>query len=223
MAKEAIQNTTLASALVDAQRAISAVGKDATNSHHKYAYVSAEAMIGAARTALGGAGLALVRHSVQLHMEMQPPIITSSYALIYASGERMDFLDQPWFVLEGNGRPLDKAMAGALTTSMAYFLRDLLLIPKEDESEVDRRDDTQHKGGTLGVSGAVSLRRKLSDSSIQLRTLVTAMSSYGINVPDDVAQWDAALLPRIMSWIAARKNQASELQDPIQQSDSGSD
>jgi hypothetical protein len=38
-----------------------------------------------------------------------------------------------WPIIPEKGRPWDKAHAGALTSSLAYFLRDLLLMPRVEE------------------------------------------------------------------------------------------
>ena len=70
-------------------------------------------------------------------------MLLSSFRLDHESGESRDFLQLPWPILEGNGRPFDKALAGALTTQQAYFVRDLLQMPKEDENEIDRRNDKE--------------------------------------------------------------------------------
>jgi hypothetical protein len=50
----------LASALVRAILACKAVEHDAKNQHHQYAYTSSEAILGEARAALAGAGLAVI-------------------------------------------------------------------------------------------------------------------------------------------------------------------
>ena len=196
----------IAKAIVAAQRGIHMVAKDATNQHHKYAYVSAEQMIEASRKALLGAGLALLRTAARLSTIEGMPIVSCDYLLLHEGGESMEFKELPWLVIEGNGRPLDKAMAGALTTSMGYFLRDLLLIPKGDEAEVDKRDDTQHKVAVLGVTGAVTLRKKLRTAEVEIQELVDVMrEKAGIDVPEDMAQWDKTLLPRIDKWLKSRK------------------
>ena len=129
----------LAAALLVAQRSLQAVEKDATNSFHRYAYVSAEQMIGAARSALHSAGLVVFRREWNLREDG-----VSVFSLVEVahpdSGERM-LCDFCFPVVCEKGRPIDKAVAGALTTSLSYFLRDLLLVPREDEGAMDRRDD----------------------------------------------------------------------------------
>jgi hypothetical protein len=50
-----------------------------------------------------------------------------------------------WVCVPEKGRPIDKSLAGCLTSSLNYWLRDLLLVPREDENEMDRRDDRAYE------------------------------------------------------------------------------
>lgn len=141
----------LAAALVVAQRAAQAVGKDATNAFHKYKYASSEAIIEEARGALNGAGLTVLTTSWSLvplattEESAQQALVRVTYRILHESGESMDCPTESYVVPE-KGRPWDKAHAGALTTSLAYFLRGLLLLPREDEeTAVDRRDDRNYE------------------------------------------------------------------------------
>jgi len=136
---------TLASALLAAQKALPSVGKDAKNSFHHYAYVSAEAMIGACREALHGAGLTVRRAGWKFDGSPEGGIVNSTFVLTHGpTGESVSD-EIAWICVPEKGRPIDKAMAGALTSSLGYYLRDLLLVPREDESEMDRRDDTKYE------------------------------------------------------------------------------
>lgn len=139
-----MKTTTIAQALHSAQGLITSVGKDSTNQFHKYEYVSAEAMITASSKALGDCGLSLTRSWTLQFTDTQIPVVLSTFTLTHADGETREFPPCPWFIVEGQGRPIDKALAGALTTSLSYFLRDLLMIPRVDENEVDKRDDSNH-------------------------------------------------------------------------------
>jgi len=200
--------TNVSAALVNAQGRMKAVGKDASVSFgNKYAYVSAEAMIGACREALNASGLALSRSGVRFveGTESRADMIVCEYQLIHLSGEVLIFAHVPWFVLEMNGRPIDKALAGALTASLSYFLRDLLLVPKCDESDMDKRDDTKHEAGTLGVTGAVALRKRLAEAGLETAELLETIRSKGINIADDLAMMPKDLLPRVSAWILKRK------------------
>jgi hypothetical protein len=135
----------LASALLAAQKALPSVGKDAKNSFHHYSYVSAEAMISACRDALHGAGLTVRRAGWKFDGSPEGGIVNSTFVLTHGpTGESVSD-EIAWICVPEKGRPIDKAMAGALTSSLGYYLRDLLLVPREDESEMDRRDDTKYE------------------------------------------------------------------------------
>ena len=139
------KNETLASALLAAQKALPSVGKDAKNSFHHYSYVSAEAMIGACREALHGAGLTVRRAGWKFDGTPEGGIVNSTFVLSHGpTGESVSD-EIAWICVPEKGRPIDKAMAGALTSSLGYYLRDLLLVPREDESEMDRRDDRTYE------------------------------------------------------------------------------
>lgn len=142
-------NEAIYAALVDAQSRARAVEKDAKNKYHGYRYASAEAIIEEARYALNEAGLAAFAVGWRFaHDEMgdKGPIgrIVVNYRLVHRSGESADF-EASSFIIPEKGRPEDKAEAASLTTNLAYFLRALLLLPREDEGAMDRRDDRDYE------------------------------------------------------------------------------
>lgn len=194
---------TVAFALVEAQGEIHGMGKDSTNQFHKYQYVSAEAVVLEARKALQKAKLSVCRE-YEVHHNQDHILLHSVFYITHEKGDTL-VKKSTWFIIEGNGRPLDKALAGALTSSLAYFLRDLLLIPKQEEPDsLDKRDDTKHveaPKGALGVKGAVSLRKKLKSAGLTIDALTIAMASSGISIPQAVEHWDVGLEPRIRGWI----------------------
>ncbi len=142
--------------LVSAQKTAQAVAKDSVNRFHNYKYASAEAVIEEARGALTDAGLALFV-SWWLFHEREGASVNSPekgspaqccgdvqvhYVLASEDGEERAFPGVTTPVILEVGRPLDKAQATALTYNMAYFLRGLLLLPREEEdASPDRRDD----------------------------------------------------------------------------------
>ena len=131
--------TGLPAALLAAQQKLQGVGKDAKNDHHRYAYVSAEQMIGHARAALHDAGILVYREGWELAED--GVTIASSVVVVHAASGETQRNTFRWPVVCERGRPIDKAVASALTTSLSYYLRDLLLLPREDEASMDRRDD----------------------------------------------------------------------------------
>lgn len=147
----------LAAALAQAQARARSVEKDAKNTFHKYAYASAEAILGEAKHALEGTGLALVPQNDAVAaspaVEGQPVswVLTRGLLLVHSSGESIH-LTTSWPIVPDKGRPLDKAVASARTTSLAYLLRDLLLMPRVAEGEDmdhgsrdERRDDRREE------------------------------------------------------------------------------
>jgi len=157
---------TLASALLAAQKALPSVGKDAKNSFHHYSYVSAEAMIGACRDALHGANLTVRRAGWKFDGSPEGGIVNSTFVLTHGpTGESVSD-EIAWICVPEKGRPIDKAMAGALTSSLGYYLRDLLLVPREDESEMDRRDDRTYEPRKAAPAPA----RSNSTTLVQNRT-----------------------------------------------------
>lgn len=132
-------------AILLAQQALDKVGKDATNKFHNYNYTSSEGMLAACREALHSAGL-IVRRT---HWRIDPTIgefgtLVSDIVVAHpASGSKL--VDNVmWPIVPEKGRPFDKALAGALTTSLNYFLRDLLQVPREEET-MDTRNDKEYE------------------------------------------------------------------------------
>ena len=202
-------------ALVAAQKQMKPVTKDSTNAFHRYQYASAEDVITAARVALNGAGLALVR-SWRIESNEMGIWLHSHFQLVFEGSPMPIDLGNStnaFPIIEDKGRPLDKALAGALTTSLAYYLRDLLLIPKQDENQVDKRDDTRHiPQAVVGLSGAVSIKKKLKAANKSLDELAAAMRGAGLEPPEDLAQWLPTWMPRVNAWI--EKKAASSVVQP---------
>lgn len=165
----------LSAALLKAQRSVKAVGKEGTNKFHNYNYATSEDVIDEGRIALNSAGLTLSLAAVSTELftyetapsakkkknygrrdeedavEAEPKVvvknglkITGRFMLLHSSGEATDF-HREWIGIEESGRPLDKTLAGSLTTMLAYAIRDLLLVPRSDRiADMDRRDDRDY-------------------------------------------------------------------------------
>lgn len=125
-------------AILEARRALAAVAKKSYNEFHKFSYVSADTMVASCREVLHEHGLVVTR---QTQIDLERGVLSSAFTLVHPeSGETLE-TSFPWAFVAEKGRPIDKALAGALTSSLNYYLRDLLLIPRQDENEMDRRDD----------------------------------------------------------------------------------
>lgn len=141
MATSKIPPTILASLKVS-QDNLGDVPKDSTNSYHKYKYTSAEQMITSCREALLSGGLVFSElHAEMIHLVDKLCAARVTYRLQHPeSGESFEWTrDFP--IVPEKGRPLDKAFAGTLTTSLNYALRGLLLVPRVDPlDEMDHGD-----------------------------------------------------------------------------------
>lgn len=129
---------SIAEKILKAQMSVQAVAKDAKNAFHKYDYVSSEAMIADCRNALHAAGLSVVC----VGRKITDKVLTSTFRVADDKDHLEMSIDFP--IVPDKGRPEDKAAAGAMTTSLSYFLRDLLLVPRKDEADINRRDDTRY-------------------------------------------------------------------------------
>ena len=135
---------SLSDGLLVAQGAISGVSKDARNTFHKYAYTSAEGMIGACRDALQRGGVVARRTGWEI---VGDGLYVQSRLLVCHgwTGESAESV-VVWPIVVEKGRPVDKAVASALTTSLSYWLRDLLCLPREDETgHMDGRNDDRNE------------------------------------------------------------------------------
>ena len=130
-----------------AQQAVTPVAKDAHNQYQGYDYASAESVLQAARTALAQGGLSVARLGYELEIVEGYWVLCSTYQITGDPSFSAPFVRR-FPLVPGKGRPLDKSLAVALTTDLAYTLRDLLLIPRigVDES-IDARNDAESGSG----------------------------------------------------------------------------
>jgi hypothetical protein len=170
-------NAKLYGALLVAQRAISGIANDARNSHQNYDYTSAEALIGGCRKALHDAGVVVTRRMWNTVMTTTPPFVQMEFVVSHpASGEtQIDRID--WPAIEQKGRPLDKAVGGALTSAMGYYLRDLLAVPRAD-GDMNDRDDRGHTPGNKPTPPKTPAEESIHEISAEI-VVVTMNASSG--------------------------------------------
>jgi hypothetical protein len=124
----------LAQALGKAISAAGNVEKTAINEHFKYPYAPAESIIAEGRQALVGADLVMVPVATTLSKGPSDSpgtyLVDRTWMLSHAKSGESTTLAIAWPVVCERGRPLDKALAIALTGALAYLLRDLLLIAR---------------------------------------------------------------------------------------------
>lgn len=133
----ATEKNALYAALAAAQQRARKVEKDSKNTFHKYAYASTESIIEAAKEALADSGLAIIPRAWKIVPPMSEggkATLERTFALVHGSGETTDILTA-WPIVPDKGRPDDKALASALTSGLGYMLRDLLLMPRVDETD----------------------------------------------------------------------------------------
>ena len=200
--------------LIEAQASMARVVKDSRVAfgNQRYAYTSAEDMIGACREALLGAGLALTRVWDIVRTE-HGSLLVSCFSLHHTNGTVV-LGTCPFPIVGQSGKGEDKAVATALTSSLGYFLRDLLMVPKEDDAqqmvkapEMDARDDRalSKPEERIGLEGAATLRQRVQVTGATLASLHNAMVKAGVPLSSpEVHTWPISLMPRIEKWIAAQ-------------------
>lgn len=127
--------------LYAAQRRIEKVSKSSYNQYADFWYTSAETMVAECREALHAEGLLAFRQSWRVDHETLS-VVSELVVACDDTGESMtNTVAMPY--VSGKGRPTDKAVATALTASLNYWLRDLLLVPRVslDEEMSARRDE----------------------------------------------------------------------------------
>ena len=175
-------------ALKTAQQSLEAVGKGSQNQYHGYNYTSAEDMLKACRRALHDAGLVAIRKAWWIKEEGSSAMVESHF-VVFAPGLEGDENTIEAVVvypaIPGNGRPLDKAVSAALTTSFSYWLRDILMLPRVDGLEVDTRDDSTYKHDEQEAVGlAVEIEDRATDE--QMQKLLDALPKYKASKLEEV-------------------------------------
>jgi hypothetical protein len=168
----------LFTALAHARTQAKNVEKDKKNSFHGYKYASAEAVVAEGGLLLSENGLHLLPIATHVDPAMYDApapagkkkarrgedgeeleggaspagtvkilYLRRKYLLTHSSGASLQ-MEQDWAIVPESGRPMDKAVAGAVTASLGYFVRDLLLLPRVDEADdldAPRRDEVRRE------------------------------------------------------------------------------
>jgi len=227
---------TLAAALARAQQRCKAAPHDARNVHHNYDYTSSEAVIGEAKNALAESGLALVPLVSDLHTAEGVVQRVRRFLLLHQGGESLE-LTTIWPVVEvKGGRPLDKAVATADTASLAYLLRDLLLMPRvEPAAEMSAREDRpaparpskppRPSDPVTGPELVVWLERfdgQIAEAGLaEAGALLANVESWGRigNLSARIEDWDAAAVAACVrmarGWARARRVEAEPAAEEV--------
>ena len=133
----------LTDALSKARDSCGVAEKKAKNTFHNFNYADADTIISVASQAMQGSGLALISVSDELTVKgtggMAFYALDRKFILSHSSGEYVPLEVKGWPVVPEKGRPLDKAFATALTSSLAYKLRDLLQMARGKEHDMSAR------------------------------------------------------------------------------------
>lgn len=129
----------LDAALLAAQAALGPIARSSHNAFAAYDYVDADTMVRVCRDALHAHGVLLTLDHMRLRCNGTQLV---THWRLSGHGESRASC-AVWPVVEGKGKPADKATAGALTMALREFLRVNLLVPRGDD-EPDARDDRDH-------------------------------------------------------------------------------
>lgn len=130
---------TLVRALHAAQFEANRIDKDSKNTFSNYDYTSAESMMSMWTEISGRHGLALFPLELNIRYNPgDPPILQTTWLLSHIRGEDRT-LTMEWPIVTGKGKPMDKAIASARTSSLGYLIRDLLVAPR-----IHPTDDMDH-------------------------------------------------------------------------------
>jgi hypothetical protein len=202
----------LYAAMVQAQRISQAVAKQSTNAFHRYKYASAEALIEEGRSALSEAGLALLTTTWAVTPDAdgaamaRSSVLRVTYLLVHTSGESLQMTAETSIIPE-KGRPQDKAEATALTYNLGYFIRGLLMLPREDESaSVDQRRDSPAKSDAFDASFITSVDGALN--AIEAASSVDELAAVGKRVAQ--IGLDAANAATVRAAWTTRRGQISK-------------
>ena len=186
----------LVDGLLVAQGAIDGVAKNAKNTFHRYSYTSAEGMISACRAALQIGGV--VARRTAWRVTDDGLYVVSTLSVAHAWTREDATTEIVWPVVVEKGRPIDKAVASALTTSLGYWLRDVLLLPREDgDGSMDSRNDASgtaehgiRRAPTAATTPATPSPRAAAQTPVQaINARVAAVAAPAAPVAP-VAAWD---------------------------------
>lgn len=183
--------TEIAEALFQAQQSVSKANPDG-DSPDGYTYVRADTMVRLAREALHPHGLFLTLDGVRFEAVggKGHAAIVRNVHLRHRSGQFYVFVDGIKFPVESGRMPFDKSTAAAMTTSLAYFVRDLLQIERlMPGDEIDQRRDAQHALADAPRARGVDMRddakagpATLRKADIRKANLLAAASASPVTI-----------------------------------------
>lgn len=136
-----LMTARIAAGLVKAQAHAKATERRGVSGDGTYKYATADDLVADGKEALAAGGLSLLVYG--LFFEDGGKVICRSATLVHESGDCLAVGPLRWPVVSDRGRPMDKAVATAMTSSLGYMFRDLLCIPRTtaDGADMDARQD----------------------------------------------------------------------------------
>lgn len=129
-----------ATALHAAQQAARAVIKNKMASVSQggpsYAYASTEQIVAHAKEALEPHGLSVTPVGGTMVLLGNSPILNASWEVMHVGGHSVRY-DGSWPIHAVGARTIDRAMGSAKTMAYGYFLRDLLMLPRDEADDMD--------------------------------------------------------------------------------------
>ena len=188
-------------ALAEAQKSLSAIGKDGDGP--RGAYVSVDSAVAASKAALAMHGLALIQTSLRLEELAAVPIeeghgdevsfkrrlvLKREMVLVHTESGEAQSIDQTWPINMYGSREksIDHAVAAADSFGLTYLLRGLLLFPRGDEHDTtDRVND--HNRDNHGARTYDNYQRDDTGQVVDVKATVTRSTN-------DVIDYAAMLL-----------------------------
>ncbi len=227
----------LMSALLAAQRDISAFDKDGENKFHGFNYTTADMAIKQAREVLHKHGLVLTvisgptvtlvdashENVVGKGKDKERVVLSATSAVVKitcaishpASGKFIEITREN-FAYPAAGRPLDKAILGAETSALGYLLRGLLFVPRTD-ADPNERDDTDVDPNLIGEIWVNQFLRPMCEQlEVSLGSVRASLVKRGFDpalVDRHPSKWPAEWKPRIKEGLA-KHPRAKTLEDP---------
>ena len=202
---------SLIAALHAAQWVAKRIDKDSKNTFSNYDYTSAESMMQMWTEISGEHGLALFPLELNIrYTPGDPPTLVTTWVLSHLSGEDRT-LTMEWPVVIGKGKPLDKAIASARTSSLGYLIRDLLIAPR-----VNPTDDMDHTkwSNTEEKKRTYSKPRPTHEDNMREFWLTVKGYGYTKDVVNSYCQMRGAKMPdemkpaehtRMLEWLMSPK------------------
>jgi hypothetical protein len=198
----------LGASLAAARDRCKAAEKDAVNPHYKYRFASSESVITEAKVALFDSGISLLQAEQVLNgyeREGENRFeLVRKFVVLHSSGEWFP-ITVVWPVVLERGRPLDKAVAIASTSSLAYLLRDLLMMPRVDPQDEEAAGPAEPKQlvGDEALGRINDLMVALGVTEAQLKK---ALGGYGVDNAHQLSTEQAAdMEARLRKNLDARK------------------